>query len=453
MIRTFFKSLYLTARLFVVLGLIVFALVVGFFVPPLVAPAQIALLVLSLLIIIDIMLLYSVRKGVAARRDTPQRFSNGDDNSVFLALENFYTFPAALGIIDEIPHQFQRRDVLFRLSLAARTQKTISYTLHPTKRGEYHFGALNVYASSPIGLVSRRFRTAQDELVPVYPSYLQMRKYELLAISNRLTESGIKKIRRIGNAREFEQIKNYVKGDDFRNINWKATARRTTSAAPGATTIMVNQYQDERSQQVYSLIDMGRAMKMPFEKMSLVDYAINSSLVISNIALRKSDRAGIITFSDRIGTVLAAERKASQISKILETLYNQETSFKEPDYEALYIAVKRRIPQRSLLLLYTNFETLSSMKRHLPFLRKMARNHLLVTVFFLNTELDALLTTPPLDVEGIYIQTIAEKFAFEKKEIVRELTRSGIQSILTTPKQLSVNTINKYLELKARGLI
>src|SRR5690606_40532545 len=123
------------------------------------------------------------------------------------------------------------------------------------------------------------FRVSQNKTVPVYPSFRQMRKYELPAISNRLTEFGIKKIRRIGQNREFEQIKEYVVGDDYRTINWKATARRGT--------LMVNTYQDERAQQVYAVIDKGRTMKMPFEGMTLLDYDINASLVISNIAIRK----------------------------------------------------------------------------------------------------------------------------------------------------------------------
>src|SRR5690606_37930882 len=126
---------------------------------------------------------------------------------------------------------------------------TLTYTLRPVKRGAYHFGAVNIYAGTNVQFIRRRFRFSQNKTVPVYPSFIQMRKYELLAISNRLTEFGIKKIRRIGQNREFEQIKEYVVGDDYRTINWKATARRGT--------LMVNTYQDERAQQVYAVIDKG----------------------------------------------------------------------------------------------------------------------------------------------------------------------------------------------------
>jgi len=126
-------------------------------------------------------------------------------------------------IIDEIPHQFQKRDVLFKTALTSRQHKLLNYLLRPTKRGEYEFGWLRVYVQSPLKLVSRRFNFEQAETLPVYPSFLQMRKYELMAISNRLNEIGIKKIRRLGHSMEFEQIKNYVAGDDYRTLNWKAT--------------------------------------------------------------------------------------------------------------------------------------------------------------------------------------------------------------------------------------
>ena len=141
------------------------------------------------------------------------------------------------------------------------------------------------------------------------------------------------------------------------------------------------------------------------------------------------------------------------MQKILEVLYNQKTNFLESNYELLYANIRQRITNRSLLLLYTNFETLSSLQRDLPYFRKIARDHLLVVVFFENTELRALLDAPASTTEEIYLKTIAEKFAFEKRQIVKELQRYGIHSILTTPSGLTVNTINKYLELKARRLI
>ena len=420
-------------------------LVFGFFFPLIYGIANIALIILVVLVVVDTLILYSNRKGFFARRDTLDKLSNGDDNPVQIVLENQYLFPVRISVIDELPFQFQVRDKEFKLNIDSGKSKTIEYDLRPVKRGEYSFGAVNVFVKSPIGFMQRRYRFSQDMMVPVYPSFMQMRKFELLAISNQLTDAGIKKIRRRGNNAEFEQIKEYVAGDDYRTINWKATARKNK--------LMINQYQDEKSQQVYSVIDMGRIMRMPFEGLSLLDYAINSSLVISNIAMLKQDKAGIITFSNRVQAILPADRRNAQLRKILELLYNQKTGYLESDYEHLYATIKTKINQRSLVLLYSNFESLSGLQRQLKYIRRLAKDHLLVVIFFENTELRSFIDTGATSAEEIYNKTIAEKLAYEKKLIVKELEKYGIQSILTAPQQLSVNTINKYLELKARGLI
>ncbi len=393
----------------------------------------------------DLILLYRVRRGFSATRHVPARLSNGDENKILIELHNHYPFAVSLQVIDEIPFQFQRRDLHFDLNLQPFEQRKLIYSLRPVKRGEYSFGALRVFVQSPLGLIVRRFSFSFDIMVPVYPSYLQMRHYELLAIHNRLTRTGIKKIRKIGQNREFELIKDYISGDDIRTINWKATARRSR--------LMVNQYQDERSQQVFSLIDKGRLMQMPFQGMSLLDYAINASLVISNIAIRKFDKAGLITFQDTIGATLPAGNRNNQMTLIQEILYHQKTAYRESDFSRLFSHVRTKINQRSLLLLFTNFESVSSLRRQLPYLQSMAQRHLLVVVFFENTEIKSLLELPAYDLRTVYHKAIAEKLNFEKRLVVKELRKYGIHALLTPPDRLTVNTINKYLELKARNLL
>ena len=450
------KSFFLTRRFFLLLTALVLGLVVAFFLPGWLAPVQLALGLLVALAGLDVLLLFAPAKSgaghVFGRRVLGDKLANGSDNDISIYLENNYRFPVRTETIDEIPHQFQRRDVLFRATIAAGETHVIRYQLRPVKRGEYAFGAVNVYAASPLGLVRRRFRFDDSRVVPVYPSFLQMRQYELLAIHNRLTEVGVKRIRRVGQSLEFEQIRPYVAGDDPRNINWKATARRATTPE-AADSLVVNHYQDERAQQVYCLIDKGRVMRMPFDGLSLLDYAINATLVVSNIAIIKHDKAGLITFSHQPGTVLPADRRGGHMGKLLEVLYRQRTKYLETDYERLYISVRNNIRQRSLLILFTNFETLSGMQRQLPYLRRMAKDHLLLVVFFENTELREFLDAPAETTQDVYNQTIAEKFAQEKRQIVRELNRYGIHALLTAPQHLTVNTINKYLEFKSRGLI
>jgi uncharacterized protein (DUF58 family) len=441
----FIRSLYLNQRLFLVLGGSVGVFVLAFSFPVLLTVAQVLFFGTIGLLLVDVLVLYRVRQGIEGSRHLAEKLSNGDQNPVKLHLKNLYTFKAYLRVVDELPDQLQLRQLQLRATLAPGQAKELAYSVRPVRRGEYQFGVLNVFVSGNIGFVARRYQLPLAQVVPVYPSYIQMRKYELYAISDRLVELGVKRIRKIGQNMEFDQIRNYVPGDDYRSVNWKATARKQH--------LMVNQYRDERSQQVFSVIDKGRMMKMPFNGLTLLDYSINAALVISNIAIKKSDKAGLVTFGRTVGTTLAASNRSGQMAKIMELLYNQKTGYKEPDFEALATHLKLRITQRSLILLYTNFETLSSMERQMRYLRLIAKQHLLVVVLFQNTELRSLLSFKPQDTEEIYLKTIAEKFVHEKRQIVKELNRHGIHTILTAPENLTVNTINKYLELKARNLI
>lgn len=373
------------------------------------------------------------------------KLSNSDDNSIDIMLESNYPFQVHIRIIDELPEQFQKRDFEKYISIEKFEEASFKYSVRPVERGEYHFGFLNVYVSSPLRIISRRYRYDAQKMTAVYPSYIQMKKYEFLAMNNRLTEFGLKKIRRIGHTMEFEQIKEYISGDDVRTINWKATAKKGS--------LMVNQYQDEKSQPIYSMIDVGRVMKMPFEELKLLDYAINATLAFSNIALLKNDKAGMLTFSKKVDNIIAASNRKSNLSVLNEALYHINTNYTDSDFGMLYGTIKRKINQRSLLILYTNFEHISALQRQLSFLKAIGKQHLLVVVFFENTELDDLINKPSDNVLEIYNKTIAEKFSYEKRLIVKELESHGVHAILTKPKNLSVSVINKYLEFKSKGLI
>lgn len=440
-----FKPFYIQPRFFYS-GLFIIALFVfSYFVPILFGIAQLSILVVLLLLFLDVLIVFLGNNKIIGHRILPDKFSNGDSNEIEINILNTYTFEIYLTIIDEVPIQFQVRDFELKLKVRPKKENRIRYTLKPTERGEYHFGNLNIYASTKIGLVAKRFRFENEAMMPTYPSFKQLRKFELLNINHSLQEYGIKKTRRIGHTMEFEQIKDYVLGDDLRTINWKATAKKNS--------LMVNQFQDEKSQPIYSIIDKGRVMKMPFDGLSLLDYAINATLVLSSIALKKHDKAGMLSFSKKVENMVVAQRRSSQMRLILEALYNVKTDYYESDFSRLYAHIKRNITQRSLILLYTNFETLDSLNRQLAYLKAIAKNHLIVVIFFKNTELNSLVEEKADTIQQVYDKVIAEKFAFEKRLIVQELRKYGIYSILTTPKNLTIDTINKYLEIKSRGLL
>ncbi len=436
---------HLTNRFFILFGSIaaLFALSFPF---ALLLPLAKALFALAiLLVVVELLLLYAQRPKVFCKRTINPVFSLGDPNKVTLSFENAARLHLTFEVYDEIPFQLQKRDLCFSFGLPAGANTTLEYDLMPHNRGVYAFGITNALVNTRLGLVQRRLRLGQPDTADVYPSIIQMKRYELRALRNIAHEVGIKKMRRIGHSYEFEQIKNYVEGDDYRSVNWKASSRHNT--------LMVNQYEDEKSQQVYCIVDKSRAMKMPFNGLSLMDYAINTSLAISNIILKKQDKAGLFSFSDVMGSTIKADRSASQLQRIMEALYREKERPGESNYELLYQAIRRFISARSLLILFTNFESSYALERVLPTLRRLNTAHLLVVVFFENTEIQTFSRQPLRRSSDIFRQTVSRQFLHEKKEMVTRLRQYGIQSILTRPEDLTLNTINKYLELKSRGLI
>lgn len=439
------KNLHLNNRFFFALFAAGFCYVLAFFFPVIMWIATAILLFVVLLLVAEIFILFQNKTGIKAQRILPEKLSNGDDNPVKIDVKNQYSFNIKTKIIDEIPFQFQKRDFLIHRSIKPNEAIFFQYILQPKERGEYSFGNLNVYVSSQIGFASRRFTFQKDAMLPSYPSFIHLRKYELMALQNEFLLGGMKKIRKLGHTMEFEQIREYVQGDDIRSINWKATSK--------SSHLMVNQYQDEKSQRIIMLIDKGRTMKMPFNGLSLLDYSINATMALSHIILKKGDRAGMMTFSKKMDNKVPADNKSGQLRKISEALYNVQTNFFESDYNRLYQDIKFSLNQRSLILLFTNFETLDGLNRQMKYLRGIAKNHLLVVIFFKNSEVQKLINTNPESTQDIYDEIIAEKFEYEKKLIIQELKKYGIYSLYTLPENLSIDVINKYLEIKARGIL
>jgi uncharacterized protein (DUF58 family) len=436
---------YLSNRFFYLISGIIGAFTLCFAFPFLLVLVQILLGISLALTLADFLLLFSKKELFQAKRILPRMLSLGNENHIRIEIANTSGLPFKLSVKDEVPVQFQLREFTMSLSLTGGEKKLLDYTLRPLSRGEYHFQDINIFARTFLGLAERRVRISLSQAVPVYPSIIDMKAYELKALSRISNFHGIKKFRRLGQSYEFEQIRNYVMGDDYRSINWKATSRKAE--------IMVNQFEEEKAQQVYSLIDCSRSMHMPFNGLSLLDYSVNTALVISNIALNKQDKTGLLTFSDKIDTVIRADKGKGHLRKILEGLYKLQERPLEANYELLYLAVRNSIRGRSLLFLYTNFESYFALERALPIIRRINKIHLLVVVFFENSEVADYSASESKNVEEIYLHTIAQKSVSEKRQIISELRQYGIQAILTRPEDLSINTVNKYLELKSRGMI
>ncbi len=394
---------------------------------------------------LEIAQLFSQKKPFAISRLLRTNLSLGDNETIVYFLHNHLKVPCRISMYDNLPLALDRRDFKISNKFKSLEKKTIRYEIIANVRGEYIFDYIDIFIRLNFGFLERRFEQHLPFLAKVQPSVIQLKKYALANIKNSVLFYGVKKVRKIGQSYDFDHIKNYVLGDDVRSINWKATSRKND--------LMVNHYEDEKSQAVYCIIDKSNVMNMPFNGLSLLDYAINASLVISNTALQHQDKAGLLTFSDTLGSVLPAANSKKQLSIINDHLYNQKNRTTESNYLLLYYALKKLTRKRSLFFLFTNFESMSSLEINLPIISKIAKQHVLVLIFFKNTEIEKYYSLENNSKAAIYEYAVAEKYLADKQKMLGLLKNYGIRCIYTDPKDLTINTLNEYISLKATGSI
>lgn len=439
------KNVFIHARLFSLLGGLAVICALGFPFPILFTVTPFIAAALLGIIVWDLKLLFSKSIHIELERNLPKLMSLGNVNTIRTVIINKSNVDLNVAVFQQLPFQFQNRESDVKVELNKNQTKTILNELRPVVRGEYEFGNTLLYIKSKFSIFERKIEINNHSMVPVYPSIMDVKKFELQAMRNTSQSFGMKQIRRLGQSHEFEQISDYSLGDDFQSINWKATSR--------SNRLMVNKFTDEKAQPVYCFIDKSRYMKMPFKGLSLLDYAINTSLIIANTALKRDDKAGLMTFSDKMETFIKADRRKTQFGKILHSLYKEKETKIEANYELMYAKTRSLVNGRSLIFFYTNFDSIHALERVLPVLRKINKMHLLVVVIFQNTELYDYHQKEANDITDIYNQTIAHKFITEKSQVIMTLHRYGIQVIYSKPEELSINSINKYLELKSRGMI
>jgi len=447
-IKSFFTSLrelYLHQNLFYALAAGVLVMLFSYSFDWLWNVALASLALVGFYALVQIMVLFFSSPHVDTSRELPDILSLGDEQPIKLKVKNQSKLALHIQLTESLPYQLGVRKAEHNLSLKPEEDSIIKYSIRPTVRGVHEFGDYFCFISFWWPVIERRLVNRCSEKVAVYPSITQMKKFELYASKRLSNEIGVKRTRRIGHGAEFEQIKQYVNGDDPRTINWKASAR--------TGHVMTNHFQEEKSQPVYQIIDTSRVMRMPFNELTLMDYSINSALALSNIILKKGDKTGLLTFDKRVNTVLEANNSSKQLKFMLRELYNQKISQNEANYQMLFYSTRKYISKRSFLILYTNFQSIYALERSLAELKAMSKRHLLLVVLFENTEVTNFSKKRARDLNDIYDKTIAMNVIREKKLIHAELERQGIMNISVTTETLTADVINKYLEVKSKGSI
>ncbi len=437
-------GLFLRPRLFQAWGVCVAVTALGFVYPALMSVGLVLATAVLLAAAIEYLLLSRAKPHLSASRTLEQRLSLGDDNPVKVQLAYTGRLDLAASLVEELPVQFQERDFRQNVLLGPGETKLVTYQLKPLERGKYEFGQLLLLVRTQLGFVERRYTFGPEtQTVAVYPSILQMRQQALRMRQLLRREGASQRQRQLGRSYEFDQIKTYVAGDDYRQLNWKATAR--------ANALMANTYVEERSQQIVALVDTSRTVLSPFEGLSLLDYSVNSTLALLNVALLRGDRIGLVGFDKQVHSRLAPSVRPEQMMRVMELLYAQAPTDFEPDYDALGQYVQRFVKGRSLLMLYTNFETIVSLERNLPALRRLARTHLLMVVMFINAEVAQVAADAPRSLEAAYLATIAAEYEARQTQIASTLLQHGILVLRTRPQDLTATAVSNYLSIKRGG--
>jgi uncharacterized protein (DUF58 family) len=379
------------------------------------------------------------------RRDHDMKLGLGANNAVTLSVRNRGRRPAAIWLRDEPPDAFEIERRLFSGQVGARGLWTGTYQVKPLQRGDYQFGDLNLRWNGPIGLVLRQARFEATGPVRVYPNLLDVRRYDLLLRRNRLQEMGLRHARLFGEGTEFERLREYLPDDEFRRIDWKATARHNRPV-----TI---EYQTERSQNIMAVLDLGRMMQSPVARMAKLDYAVNTVLLLAYVATAKGDKVGLMTFADDVTQFMSPRQGRGQFYRMLEVLYSIKAEPVEPNYrQALnYLALKQR--RRALVVIFTDLSGGLTMQSLVAHVSVLARRSLPLVVTISDPDVHAAARLRPRDSASVYQRAVATRLLDERQVGLDTLRRQGVLTLDVPANQLSVAVINRYLELKGRTML
>lgn len=408
-----------------------------------------------------------VRSTLSWHREHESKLSLGAWNRVSLQLYNRSSRPAVFQLRDASPQLLLVRGAEMEGECAQGTSWQGSYQVFPVHRGDYSVGPLTVRYLGPLGLAWRQSSAVPQSPVKVYPNLLAVRRYEALMRRGRLQDIGLRRARKLGAGIEFERLRDYSPDDEFRRINWTATARRHTPVAV--------EYQTERSQNVMLLLDAGRLMstQVPYTgelddtplpgqsgpdgpiqvapALTRLDHAINAALLLAYISVSYGDRAGLVGFSDRVVTFLKPAAGRRQFLALTEALYNLQPHRTESDYEQALAYLATHSPRRSLAVIFTDITHQAAATSLLGNIAHLARRHLPLVVTMRDPAVERLASDPVTDARAVYERAVARNLLDERDVVLSRLRQYGALTLDVPADQLTPSVINRYLEIKARG--
>lgn len=367
----------------------------------------------------------------------------GLKSEVRLRIENQAKRPITMRVFDFYPSICKAQDLPLETTLEVRGWCTHPYRIVPQQRGYAHFARTHILIMSSLKLWWRSVRVGEPEEIRVYPNFRGMNKFNLLASSNTMAQLGIKKQRRRGEGMDFHQLREYQIGDAMRQINWQASSR--------LRKLISQEYQDERDQQVYFLIDCGQNMRAKDGALSHFDHTLNAVLLLAKVALNQGDAVGLSTFSGP-ERHLAPRKGVAQVNLVMNTLFDVEPSLLTSDYETAVRDLLSKLHKRSLVVLVTNLRD-EDYPILMPALQLLNRHHLVLLASLRETVLHDLMHKDIEDFEDALVVSGAHNYSRARRETHKRLSHQGVLHLDIEPQKLAPATINAYLALKAKGVL
>ncbi len=376
------------------------------------------------------------------RRSVAPRLSLGETETVQVMVRNDTRRPARVRLTDTYPARWEVADLPLAATVPPGGEVRLAYEVTPPARGRFRFGDLFLRVEQFPGLVTRQLRVPADEEVRVYPDLREVERYERMVRRSRLQEFGIHRSRLAGRGTEFEQLRDYTPDDDYRQIDWKATARRHRPTS--------RVYEVERSQNVLLVLDAGRMMAGRVGKLSRLDFAVNAAVMLAHVALRGGDRVGLLIVSDGVDAYLPLGKGPAHFKTLTEQLYAVEARLCHVDYRAALEQIAIRCKRRSLVVFFTDLIDEETSGELVTYMRLLRPTHLPLCITLQDPGVTARAVEPPGDEAGFYQRAVALELLGERRRVLDALQKMGAVVMDCPPEQLSIAAVNQYLELKSR---
>ena len=385
------------------------------------------------------------QRSLLVEREMEPQLSNGAANRIRLRIRSAEPLAVRMLVREDVPVAFDVDARVHEIVVPSRGEAVAEYVVRPRHRGTFRFGDTHVRVRMPLDLVERQLRFPLARVVKVYPNLLEIRRYEVSVRRGLAYDAGMRRARIPGAGTVFERLRDYVEGDDPRQISWTATARR-------GHPISV-EYETERQQRVLVLLDVGRMMSSTLSGLTKLDHAVNTALMLAFVAVSKGDEVGLLAYADSIVSYAPPRRGKGQFRRITEELQRLEPTLTEPDHRGAFQFLRQRSGRRALVVLFTDLIDEVASKNLVAAVADLAGNNLVLCVTLADPLVGALAAATPRTSTELYEKVVASEVVESRGAALGVLQRRGVHTVDVPAEQLTVATIQRYLELKRRALL